>query len=521
MIDEPANDITEAITRADVVSLPGRNERNAAGGGDSDLNRRLADKEKNNIGNADRLIARCGGDLMYVRDVGWFTWRGTHWNREGADDAVKILAHATSRSIMEEAAALRKAGTPDDWGGSTGDWNEHIISVMKWSWTSGDKKRITAMVTEAQPYLSHNVTALDQDRMVINLLNGTLRLESACEDLMGHERGDRLSKIMNVEFDPQAKCPEFEKFLHRVHPDGAARRFLQVWMGYCLSGDTGEQKVVFNYGEGGNGKSVFIDLMARIMGPYSLSLPFASLMRDEYKRGSDATPDLARLPGVRFARASESERGASFAEAQIKAMTGGEEMTARHLNKGFFDFVPEFKLMLSGNHKPRVKGNDRGTWRRLLLVPWTVNVPEDEQDEHLPEKLWSERAGVLNWMLDGARLWLEDGLLVPDIVRGAIDKYKSESDPLGRFIEQCVAAVKNNQEQASVMYAAYKSSCVAHGENIWSQTAFGKGLIERGLERDDKGQVRMYCKVMLVDVPGSGAHDEPPPVDGDDDFGRR
>ena len=122
-------------------------------------------------------------------------------------------------------------------------------------------------------------------------------------------------------------------------------------------------------------------------------------------------------------RASEPEKGARFAEATIKAVTGGEEITVRHLNHGFFDFVPQFKLTLSGNHKPAIRGQDRGIWRRFLLVPWEVNVPDEQQDKDLPAKLWAERDGVLNWILDGVRIWLECGLVVPDRVRAATDEY--------------------------------------------------------------------------------------------------
>ena len=223
----------------------------------------------------------------------------------------------------------------------------------------------------------------------------------------------------------------------------AGRRHSPVPAGldrYCPTGVTTEQKLVFNYGEGGNGKSVFIDLIAKMMGPYAVSLPFASLLRDDRKRGAEATPDLARLPGARLVRASEPEKGSRFAEATIKAITGGEEITVRHLNHGFFDFVPHFKLTLSGNHKPAIRGQDRGIWRRFLLVPWEVNVPDEQQDKDLPAKLWAERDGVLNWILDGVRIWLECGLVVPDRARGdgrVPGRQRSRWPILGRMRRGC------------------------------------------------------------------------------------
>ena len=303
-------------------------------------------------------------------------------------------------------------------------------------------------------------------------------------------------------FAPNAACPTFQRFLKEVQPDADLRLFLQVWSGYCLTGNTSEQKLVFNYGEGGNGKSVFIDLIARIMGPYAVSLPFASLLRDDRRRGGDATPDLARLPGARLVRASEPEKGARFAEAAIKAITGGEPITARHLNHGFFDFVPQFKLTLSGNHKPAIRGQDRGIWRRFLLVPWEVSIPDDEQDKNLPAKLWAERAGVLNWLLDGTRLWLERGLEVPDRVQAATNEYRADSDPVGRFIHDCVQPSPGVNVQASAMYSAYSDWCAANAERPWTKHMFGRVLPERGLHKQKLGGgLVYYTDVELHDVP--------------------
>ncbi|WP_073953761.1 phage/plasmid primase, P4 family [Thalassospira sp. TSL5-1] len=510
-----ANAIRAAIGGADILSFPG--------GGGEDVNLLLAEKERNDIGNAERFLARHGQDLLYVREVGWHCWNGTHWAPDGSDEAVKQKAHETARSIMEEVAALQKQGRPDvekDEPGyiSVGDWNQKLADLMKWSISSGNRQKLHAMVGEAEPYISVAPEMMDFDPYLLNVQNGTIRMQGACDELRDHDRGDRLAKIMNVEYDPDATCPTFNKFLSEVQPDEEIRLFLQIWSGYCLTGITSEQKLVFNYGEGGNGKSVFIDLIAKMMGPYSLSLPFASLLRDDRKRGSEATPDLARLPGARLVRASEPEKGSRFAEATIKAITGGEEITVRHLNYGFFDFVPQFKLTLSGNHKPAIRGQDRGIWRRFLLVPWEVNVPEEKQDKDLPAKLWAERSGVLNWLLDGVRIWLERGLFVPDAVLAATNEYRADSDPIGRFLNECVKPSKYCAVQAAAMYDAYKSWCNANAERPWSMTAFGKVLPERGYQKSD-GRIREYLNVELVNVPdGNADNSEPPPADNPGDY---
>lgn len=498
--------VADIVGAAGVVAFPG--------GGGSDVNLALAEKERNDLGNADRLLVRHGQDLLYVRDVGWHVWSGTHWSPRGAAEAVKQRAHETARSIMEEVAAMQKQGCPDNM--ARGDWDKKLEDLMKWSVASGNKTRLDAMMSEAAPYLSVSPEMMDADPFVLNLRNGTLRLAGSCDRLEPHQRGDRLAKLADVTFDPEAQCPTFHAFLRQVQPDPAIRGFLQVWTGYCLTGSTAEQKLVFNYGEGGNGKSVFVDLIARLLGPYAASLPFASLLRDDRKRGAEATPDLARLPGARLVRASEPEKGSRFAEATVKAITGGEEVTVRHLHHGFFDFVPAFKIMLSGNHKPAIRGQDRGIWRRFLLVPWEVIIPDSEQDKDLPAKLWAERNGVLNWALDGVRLWLERGLEVPDRVRAATDDYRSDSDPLGRFIAACVRETPGEWVAGAEMYKAFAAWCTSNAERVWTQTAFGRALPERGIEKDNTGGRVRYLDVSLVNMPSTSS--EPPPPESMDDY---
>jgi len=475
----------------------------AAGG---DLNYQMAREDLNDLGNARRLIRRHGDDLLYINGVGWHCWDGRHW---AVDDdkanAVRRKAHDTVATIRDEFDALSAARAPA--GVSASAWDQRLEKLAKWSIAAGNKARIEAMLSEARPYLSELAAAMDADGRLLNLANGTLPLEGACDALRDHARGDRMAKIMDVEFDPEATCPEFDVFFAEVQPNPEIRRFLQMWIGYCLTGDTSEQKLVFNYGRGMNGKSVFTDLMARILGPYAVSLPFTSLLHDERRGGGDATPDLARLPGARMVRASEPEKGSQLAEATIKAITGGEAMTVRHLNKGFFEFTPNFKLILSGNDMPVIRGQDRGIWRRFILVPWVVTIDEAHDDKRLKEKLWRERSGVLNWILDGLRLWLEQGLVVPPSVRGATERYKADSDPLGRFLAGCVEAAPGENVQASVIYGAYRDWCAANAERAWKQAAFGRGLRERGMVRRD-GARRFYLDIRLVNVPAPPASPE-------------
>lgn len=198
-----------------------------------------------------------------------------------------------------------------------------------------------------------------------NVQNGTLDLkapDNGREDwdgitLENHNPEDLITKLAEVEYDPAATCPRFRQFISEIQPDLEIELFLQRWCGYCLTGSMQEQIILMFYGTGSNGKSVLMSLMKRILGSYAQVLPFASLLHDDKRRGAEASPDLAQLPGVRLVTAAEPESGAKFSESLIKQITGGEEIKARHLHKGFFEFKPECKVMLSFNNKPIIRGH--------------------------------------------------------------------------------------------------------------------------------------------------------------------
>lgn len=522
--------IAGALDQARVVAFPGqaggpaeetkkqKRKRKARGQKPDDpLNCRLAQLETNDLGNADRLIARYGQDCRYVREVGWHHWDGRRWAAKGGEEKVAQCADLTARSVMEEVDAVLRA--PEPFEDKSQGWMERrAADLFKWSEESGNNGRLTGMVKRAQNYLSVSPEDLDGDPFLLNVENGTLVLQGDCQSLRPHERGDMLSKIVAAPFDPEATCASWRAFLDTVQPDKEVQRFLQTWVGYCLTGHIGEQKLVFFYGQGSNGKGVFVNTVAHILADYSRTLPFESLLKTKNKRGGDATPDLARLPGARFVRAAEPDEGTSFAEATIKQITGGEEIIARHNFKDFFEFMPDFKLTLSGNHKPHIRGADHGIWRRFLLVPWPVIIPDERQDLDLADRLWEERAGILQWMLDGARLWLESGLVVPSAVQSATDEYRRDSDPIGRFMADCVAPEIGAAVQVSEMYGVYCAWCRWAMEKPWTQKSFARTMVEKKGVRRVRRDERLYVDVALKpDRPGRGESDPPPAREGEYD----
>ena len=463
----------------------------------NDFNGRMSELDRTDFGNGQRLIGRFGDDFMYVRNIGYFHWEGRFWNQHGAEEQVQKFAHQTVQSMEEEIAARLTRN------GDLPEWNPTECRLHReWANQSGMSQKIANMMKESRPYLTESVDVLDADLRTINLQNGILRIEGNCDQLQTHERDPRLSKMMPVTYDPSAKCPTFTTFLHQVQPDPDIRRFLQMWFGYCLTGETSEQRLVFFHGTGSNGKSVMVDTMAHIMGPYQKVLAFQSIAQEKQARGSDATPDIAELPGARMVRVSEPEQGVQFAEGKIKEMTGGEAITARNFYKGFFEFVPQFKLTISGNHKPQIRGQDEGIWRRFILVPWGVYIPPSARDRNLLIKLRQESSGILNWMLEGARLWLRHGLVVPKSIDAATLSYREESDPLGRFIEDTLAYQAGVNVRASELFEAYEAWCKRTGERPWKQTTFGSALKDRmcdnqPIRKERYGGNVYYCNIRV------------------------
>ena len=247
------------------------------------------------------------------------------------------------------------------------------------------------------------------------------------------------------------------------------------------------QKFVFQYGKGANGKSVLSDLMNRILGDYATTVKIKSLTGRNNKSGADATPDLMPLVGARAALASEPEEGDRLQEGMIKEMTGGEPILVRQLHSDFIEVRPYFKLTISGNHKPDIRGTDDGIWRRVLLVPFDVQIPEAERDEKLIEKLWEERSGILNWLIEGLKSFLEGGLQEPAQVLDATQEYRADSDPIGSFLGDCCVVSGSSEDflSARELIDGFNLWLDQRGEGMWGQrTVSLKFKAEAGRYRD-------------------------------------
>jgi putative DNA primase/helicase len=209
--------------------------------------------------------------------------------------------------------------------------------------------------------------------------------------------------------------------------------FVQTVAGWALTGDTSEQTMFILFGSGANGKSTFLNTIMYLLGDYAIATPTETFMR---KNGDQNTNDIARLRGTRFVTTTEAEQGRRLSEPLIKQITGNDRMTARILYGEFFNFLPTFKIFMATNHKPVIKGTDHGIWRRIKLIPFTTRIPEEKQDKRLEDKLRAEASGILNWLLEGTRLWRREGLKAPAAILNATDEYRGEMDVIGNSIKE-------------------------------------------------------------------------------------
>ena len=415
------------------------------------------------LGNAKRLVQYHGDKLRFVKGWGWLVWNGKYW--EVSDKRAERAAKDIPARIYLECAELPEGSDR--------------TTLAKWAFVSESAARIAATLTLAKSEIevSAQVSDLDQNPWLLNLENGTLDLKTG--RLLPHSPDNLITKFAGVSYDQEATCPHWLKFLDEIMLGKAHLvAFLQRVVGYSLTADTSEQKFWMFYGTGSNGKSTFLEVIAALLGSYGKATDFSTFLK---KKDSDSPRnDLAGLVGARLVSAKESERGQQLAESLIKSLTGGDTVAARFLFKEYFEFKPTFKIILSTNFKPQIRGADTGMWRRVLLVPFELAVLGDKVDRNLPEKLKAELPGILNWAIEGCLDWQRGGLKPPKEVLAATEAYRAEQDALSDFINaECVLG-KAHKQQLKELHAAYKKFCGDTGDEGMGTRAFSEAFRERG-----------------------------------------
>lgn len=418
----------------------------------------------NDAGNAERFVDTFGDTYRFV--VGqkrWLVWNGDRWTYDELDTVVE-RAKSVSRAIFLEAAHCGSA-----------DGAKALAAHAK---KSMQRQSIISMMelAKSHPRIAINPADLDADPMLLGVANGVLDLRTG--QLLPVDRAHLILRYSPVAYVPDANCPNFLQFLNTIsNGDHERIAYLRRVAGYCLTGQTAEQCLFFLYGKGGNGKSTFAGILSTVLGDYARQAPSDMLAHRSSNRSQ--TNDLARLKGARLLISAEVEEGSFLAETLVKELTGGDTIAARFLYGEFFEFRPTFKILMSGNHKPVVRGEDEGIWRRIRLVPFDITIPAESRDKDLMNKLEAELPGILKWAVEGVLEWQRDGLGTPIIVQKAVENYRSEMDIIGIWLDEQAMLDPDSSERSGKLYDSYYQWASINGHRYVSSTAFGRKLSER------------------------------------------
>jgi putative DNA primase/helicase len=456
-------------------------------------------------GNMERLVYWYGDGFKYCPQRSWYIWDGKRWAAD-AIGKVQQAAISTVRAIpgLEIPLALAEL---DPSGENFSEIQDATIARIKqFAKSSESKKSLDAMkgLSKSATGLAANITEFDRDNWKFNCQNMTLGLYQ--REQHPHRPADMITSVSPVNYDPAATCPLWDKFLLEIMQGNADNiAFLQRAAGYSLTGSAAEQCMFVLWGNGDNGKSTFLEVLQYIVGDYGSAATMGMFLDTDY----DAIPnELAGLAGIRFVSASESKEGRRLDEAKIKVITGSDTIKARFLHREFFNFRPEFKIWLSTNHRPAIRGTDDGIWRRIRLVPFTWQVPKGKKDKRLRGKLIAEASGILNWMIRGLEDYRlgdanGDGLRESVDVVEATRSYRCDENWIAQFLEAETEPGNSFSVQAKDMYARYKTWASNGGERVLSGIVVNRAMDAAGIKSDKPNGKKMYLGIRLRLV-GSG-----------------
>ena len=422
-----------------------------------------------------QFAARHADDLRYVAAWGrWLRWDGMRW---AFDDTLTAFDHA--RKVCREAAV------------------ECVDPQAASSIVSAQTVAAVERLAKADRVHAATVAQWDVDLWLLNTPGGIVDLRTGAT--RPGTPADYMTMITAVA--PGGPCPLWHKFLDTVTgKDASLQKFLQVASGYALTGSTREQILLFLYGKGQNGKTVLIRTIGGVLGDYHKTAPMETFLDSINDRHPT---ELAGLRGARLVTAAETEQGRRWSETKIKTLTGGDEISARFMRQDFFTYVPQFLLMVYGNHKPGLRSVDDAMRRRLKLIPFATKISEAERDDDLPEKLQAEWPGILAWMIEGCLIWQREGLVTPRVVEAATQSYLAEEDAVGRWLDECCTKDPQVWEAVATLFASWSAWAARCGERTGSSKGFSQVLLERGFEphRTETGRGFNGLKLVATEQP--------------------
>lgn len=518
--------------------------------------RSCCDLDTSDTDNGKRLLAHFGQDLAVLAMDGaaggdWLSWTGTHWDMSGGIAGAQEKAKRVGDLIGLESAYIVE--TPEEskvidsaiaagWDREKLDqafltvsdfpeaikpavkalraWQKRVANRVNFGVTSKNAGRVDAMLKMAVSEIRKEPEEFNLDPLIVSTKTHTLtfkreldpdnpdpdldRYITELEVIDGHRRDDWRTASVPVSWQGlMCPAPKWSAFLDRCMPHPEKRRTVQQVSGLGLLGIS-PQKVMFHYGRGANGKSVFLETIARVMGAgHMVALPRESIVGAGDRSVGGASPDLVRLYGKTMVRIQEVPGDEPLQEDLIKRLTGGEPFPVRTLFKGYFEFQNVATPHMSGNGLPTINGTDNGIWRRMLLVHWDQTIPEAEQRDLEPfvaDLVASDAPGILAWLIAGALDYLQNGLFVAEDVRAQTDAYHEEMDPIGEFWSMCVRRAPGQWVQASDLYQAYVRWSEANAKRARTNTKFGRTIKDRVKKTTRDGRI-YYEDIELHDVP--------------------
>lgn len=388
----------------------------------------------------------------------WHKYDGARWKPDNTE-----LAFHEAR-MMTRGLAMTKANRR-----STGKY-QFANHVERYART--DRR----MVVEADHW--------DRDPFLLGTPEGTVDLRTG--ELRDADPNDFITKVTAVTPSASADAPQWKNFIHEATGgDDKLASFMQRLTGYAMTGDTSEHLLAFIYGPGGNGKGVFLNTVSRILSDYATEAAMDMFTASKF-RGHPT--DRAMLRGARLVTSTETTEGREWDETLVKQMTGGDRITARFMRQDNFTFTPQFQLLISGNHQPKLRNVDDAMRRRLVMIPFNNRPPR--KDTKLPEKLRAEWPGILRWMIDGCLAWQRDGLDIPDVVKVATSEYFEGEDIFGQWIEEWImhdpAAVGPKRARLDDLFANWAAYALAAKEQPRETRWFTSEMVKRGFDRKKK-----------------------------------
>lgn len=411
-----------------------------------------------------------GNNFRYTATWGrWSRWDGTCWRRDESlqvFDLARAVCRSTAAGVENQRVAPRIASA-------------QTVAAVERLARADRQHAATIDQWDADPWL------LNTPGGVVDLRTGELR-PAACADYM--------TKITAVA--PGGERHLWQSFLSRItNGNEDLQRFLQRMCGYALTGVTREHALFFLYGTGANGKSKFLNAIAGVMGDYAKTAPIETFLDS---KNQHHPTDLAGLQGARLVTAIETDDGRRWAESKIKTLTGGDRIAARFMRQDFFEYVPQFKLIVAGNHKPGLRTVDEAVRRRFNLLPFTVTIPVHERDPELDEKLRKEWPGILKWMVEGCLSWQSEGMQAPKAVSEATQDYFASEDLLARWIEDRCDVSGAHWTSTTALFTDWRTWCDQNQEYAGSQKSFSQNLESHGFSPKRTNQNRGYLGIGLV-----------------------